>query len=64
VKDAAKLAGADGATGLGKAASIAKNMWGARQDAKTSGEKSLSTRTRSEMQERLQREKIKNNNNS
>ncbi len=55
VKDACKAAGIEGATGLGKAASVAKSLWGARQDAKTSGEKSLSTRTRSEMQERLER---------
>ena len=55
VKDASKAAGMEGATGLGKAASVAKSLWGARQDAKTSGEKSLSTRTRSEMQERLER---------
>lgn len=58
VKDAAKVAGMDGASGLGKAASMAKALWGARQDAKTSGEKSLSTRTRSEMQERLERARM------
>lgn len=39
VKDAAKVAGMEGASGLGKAAHIAKSLWGARQDAKTSGEK-------------------------
>ena len=54
VKDAPSR-GHGSATGLGKAASVAKSLWGARQDAKTSGEKSLSTRTRSEMQERLER---------
>lgn len=58
VKDASKLAGMDGASGLGKAAGMAKAMWGARQDAKTSGEKDLSTRTRSEMQERLERARM------
>ena len=60
VKDASKLAGMDGASGLGKAAGMAKAMWGARQDAKTSGEKDLSTRTRSEMQERLERARMGN----
>jgi len=62
VKDAAKLANTDGASGLGKAASMAKSLWGARQDAKTSGEKALSTRTRSEMQDRLERAKMNNDN--
>ncbi len=61
VKDAAKVAGMEGASGLGKAAHIAKSLWGARQDAKTSGEKALSTRTRSEMQDRLERAKMSNN---
>ena len=60
VKDAAKIAGMDGASGLGKAAGMAKAMWGARQDAKSSGEKALSTRTRSEMQERLERARMGN----
>ena len=60
VKDASKLAGMDGASGLGKAAGMAKAMWGARQDAKSSGEKALSTRTRSEMQERLERARMGN----
>ena len=60
VKDAAKVAGMEGGTGLGKAAGMAKAMWGARQDAKTSGEKALSTRTRSEMQERLERARMGN----
>ena len=54
-------AGMDGASGLGKAVGMAKALWGARQDAKTSGEKSLSTRTRSEMQDRLERAKMNNN---
>jgi len=48
----------DGATGMGAATSIAKSLWGARQDAKSSGEKALSTRTRSEMQERLERTRM------
>lgn len=60
VKDASKLAGMDGASGLGKAAGMAKSLWGARQDAKSSGEKALSTRTRSEMQERLERARLGN----
>lgn len=60
VKDAAKVAGMDGTSGLGKAAHMAKSLWGARQDAKTSGEKALSTRTRSEMQDRLERAKMNN----
>ena len=64
VKDASKVAGMEGATGLGKAASVAKSLWGARQDAKTSGEKSLSTRTRSEMQERLERARMNQNDKS
>ncbi len=59
VKDASKIAGMEGASGIGKAASMAKSLWGARQDAKSSGEKDLSTRTRSEMQERLERAKMK-----
>lgn len=58
VKDAAKIAGMDGATGMGAATSMAKSLWGARQDAKSSGEKALSTRTRSEMQERLERTRM------
>lgn len=62
VKDAAKVAGMEGGGGLGKAANMAKSLWGARQDAKTSGEKSLSTRTRSEMQDRLERAKMSNDN--
>ena len=64
VKDAANIAGMDGKTGLGKAASMASSLWGARQDAKTSGEKALSTRTRSEMQERLERAKMNQNDKS
>ena len=55
VKDAASVAGMEGRTGFGKAWHAAQTLWGARQDAKTAGEKSLSTRTRSEMQERLER---------
>ena len=62
VKDASKVAGMEGATGLGKAASMAKSLWGARQDAKTLGEKSL--RTRSEMQERLERARMNQNDKS
>ena len=61
VKDAAKVAGMEGATGMGAAASMAKSLWGARQDAKSSGEKALSTRTRSEMQERLERTRMGKN---
>lgn len=61
VKDAAKVAGMDGATGMGAATSMAKSLWGARQDAKSSGEKALSTRTRSEMQERLERTRMGKN---
>ncbi|GHV54368.1 hypothetical protein FACS1894206_07010 [Deltaproteobacteria bacterium] len=52
----------EGKSGLGKAAHIAGSMWGARQDAKTAGEKALSTRTRSEMKERLERAKMNQNN--
>ncbi|CAK7032771.1 MAG: hypothetical protein DESF_01378 [Desulfovibrio sp.] len=61
VKDAAKVAGMEGGGAMGKAASVAKSLWGARQDAKTSGEKALSTRTRSEMQERLERARMGQN---
>ena len=64
VKDASKVAGMEGATGLGKAASMAKSLWGDRQDAKTLGEKSLITRTRSEMQERLERARMNQNDKS
>ena len=60
VKDAAQVAGMEGGSGLGKAAGMAKAMWGARQDAKSAGEKALSTRTRSEMQERLERARMGN----
>lgn len=63
LRDASNIAGMEGAGGLGKAASMAKALWGARQDAKTAGEKSLSTRTRSEMQERLERAKMNQNSN-
>jgi type IV secretion system protein TrbL len=62
VRDAANVAGLEGKTGLGKAAHMAGSLWGARQDAKTAGEKTLSTRTRSEMQERLERAKMNQNN--
>ena len=62
VKDAAKVAGMEGGSGLGKAAGMAKAMWGARQDAKSTGEKALSTRTRSEMKDRLERAKMNNDN--
>gem|GEM_PF-3816381 len=51
----------EGKTGFGKAAHMAQTLWGARQDAKTSGEKALSTRTRSEMQERLERASMSQN---
>ena len=53
IKDAAKVAGAEGKTGVGKLAGTAANLWSARQDAKDSTERSLSSRSRSEMQERL-----------
>jgi type IV secretion system protein TrbL len=61
IKDAANVAGMEGKTGLGKAFHMAQSLWGARQDAKTSGEKTLSTRTRSEMQERLERARMGQN---
>jgi type IV secretion system protein TrbL len=61
VKDAANVAGMEGKTGFGKAAHMAQTLWGARQDAKTAGEKALSTRTRSEMQERLEQARMKQN---
>ncbi len=64
VRDAAKVAGMEGGSGLGKVASMAKSLWGARQDAKTGGEKDLSTRTRSEMQERLERARMNKNDNA
>lgn len=64
VKDAANVAGMEGKTGLGKAVSMASSLWGARQDAKTAGEKDLSTRTRSEMQERLERARMNQNDKS
>ncbi len=53
IKDASKIAGADGRSGVGKLAGTATTMWGARQDVKEGSERSLSSRTRSEMQERL-----------
>lgn len=55
VKDAAKIANAEGKSGFGKLASMAGSMMGARKDAKTAGERSLGSRTRSEMQERMQK---------
>lgn len=55
VRDAAKVANMEGKSGLGKLSGMASSLWGARQDAKSAGEKMLSTRTRSEMQERLGR---------
>jgi len=61
VKDAANVAGMEGKTGFGKVAHMAQSLWGARQDAKTAGEKTLSTRTRSEMQERLERARMNQN---
>ena len=61
VKDAANVAGLEGKTGFSKAAHMAQSLWGARQDAKTAGEKALSTRTRSEMQERLERARMNKN---
>lgn len=63
VRDAAKVAGMEGSSGMGRAASMAKSLWGARQDAKTPGEKHLSTRMRSEMQERLERARMNLNDN-
>lgn len=53
LQDAAKIASTEGAAGVGRMASMARSMWGARQDAKFQNEKSLSTRTHSEMQDRL-----------
>lgn len=55
VKDAAKIANTEGKSGWGKLASIAGTMAGARTDAKTDGERSIGSRTRSEMQERVQK---------
>lgn len=63
VRDAAKIANFEGATCFGKPGHMARSLWGARQDAKTIGEKALSTRTRSEMQERLERAKMNNPSN-
>ena len=64
VQNVRKVAGMEGGSGLGKVASMAKSLWGARQDAKTGGEKDLSTRTRSEMQERLERARMNKNDNA
>jgi type IV secretion system protein TrbL len=61
IRDAANVAGMEGKSGLGKAAHMAGSLWSARQDAKTAGEKDLSTRTRSEMKERLERTKMNQN---
>jgi len=58
IKDAANVAGMEGKSGFGKAAHMAQSLWGARQDAKTAGEKHLSTRARSEMRERLERARM------
>jgi type IV secretion system protein TrbL len=48
----------EGKSGMGKGVSVARSMWGARQDAKTAGEKALATRSRSEMKERLERARM------
>lgn len=53
IKDAAKISGAEGRSGAGKVAGTIGQIWGARQDAKDANERSLGSRTRSEMQERL-----------
>ena len=53
VKDASKIANTEGKSGFGKLASMAGSMMGARRDAKSGGERSLTSRTRSEMQERV-----------
>ena len=58
VKDASNIAGMEGKSGMGKGVSVARSMWGARQDAKTAGEKALATRSRSEMKERLERARM------
>lgn len=55
IKDAAKIAGNEGKSGLGTLASMAGSLTNARNDAKTAGERSLSDRFRSEMRERLTR---------
>lgn len=57
VKDAANIASMEGKTGLGKAASMFRTMQSARNDAKTPGEKSQGSRTRSEMRSRLEEAK-------
>lgn len=54
VRDASKIAGAEGKTGMGKLASIAGSMMGARKDAKTEQERSFSSRARDQMESRLQ----------
>ena len=58
VKDASNIAGMEGKSGMGKGVSVARSMWGARQDAKPAGEKALATRSRSEMKERLERARM------
>jgi type IV secretion system protein TrbL len=55
IRDAAKIADSEGKGGVSKLAGMAGSMMGARRDAKSAGERSLSDRTRSEMQERLTR---------
>ena len=60
VVDAAKIANQEGKSGMGMLGSMAKSLWDARQDAKMGGEKALSTRTHSEMQERLGRARMAN----
>lgn len=55
VRDAAKIADVAGKSGWGKLADMAGTMLGARRDAKSDTERSLSSRNRSEMQERLEK---------
>ena len=62
VRDAANIANMEGKSGFGKGMHMARSLWGARQDAKTAGEKSLATRSRSEMQERLERTRMQQDN--
>lgn len=58
VRDAANIANMEGKSGMGKGLHMARSLWGARQDAKTAGEKALATRSRSEMRERLERARM------
>lgn len=58
VRDAANIANMEGRSGMGKGLHMARSLWGARQDAKTAGEKALATRSRSEMRERLERARM------